>query len=147
MNAYKTIGLFVGVLLSACAGGPDGSPMQSESPARTDTANAALIAAAATNDPDLMAAALAASATCHVADTHCGSLSCGGYSAPVACGAPFCGSTQCGSSCPPFKPTCNRTKQAQLMESYRVCHDSANTPCVDYRHTTANLATCCLNEL
>jgi len=93
--------------------------------------DAALIAAAATGNPDLMArAAAATAAACHGVVTCPGFQSCGTWSTAAACGSRFCVG-QCGKTC--TDPDCvPRFRLDQLFESFRVCTDANLNQCVEW---------------
>jgi len=106
------------------------------------SAEAALLAAAATGDPQIMAQA-AASASCHASMTCAGFGSCGTWSAAAACGTQACGSATCGPRCDPARdPSCTVMHPlVQHYERYRVCQNQLAQSCVEWA-AAASVNTC-----
>jgi len=112
---------------------PDPSSEARAVSTRPSAEESALLAAAATGDPAIMAQAVAASATCHGTVTCTGFGSCGTFSAAAACGAKACGSTGCGPRCLPGDPDCTQLRPlVQRFEKYRVCQNQLAESCVEW---------------
>jgi hypothetical protein len=104
--------------------------------------DAALVMAAATGDPDLMAQAIGTSAACHGRVTCSGLVVCGVWSASAACGSRTCVG-ECGPRCPSHDPTCLRPGLSGLRtEQFRACHDSTGQVCIEWREGTPTSTRC-----
>jgi len=100
---------------------------------RASSEESALLAAAATGDPEIMAQAAGAAASCHGSVTCAGFGSCGTWSANAACGVKACGSTGCGPRCDPGDPECVQLRpMVQRFEKYRVCQNAQAESCVEW---------------
>jgi len=104
---------------------------------------AALIAAAATGDPEIMAgAAVMTAASCHGTVTCSGYGSCGTWSSASDCGDQYC--VPCGKACDPLDEYCERPHSfATRTERYRVCFNSAGASCIEWSSSTRNIPFTC----
>jgi len=109
---------------------------------RASSEASALLAAAATGDPEVMALAAAATASCHGTVTCAGFGSCGTWSTAAACGTKACGSSTCGPRCLPTDLDCVTLRPlVQRFEKYRVCQNAQAEACVEWAAGTS-ISTC-----
>jgi len=109
---------------------------------RASSEDSALLAAAATGDPEIMAQAVAATASCHGAVSCTGFGSCGTWSTAAACGTRGCGSSACGPRCLPGDTDCVTLRpMVQRYERYRVCQNQQAESCVEWA-AAASTSTC-----
>jgi len=100
----------------------------------TTDEDAALLTAAATGDPDVMAAAIASAsaAACHGAVTCPGFGSCGTWSSTSECGDRQCNAT-CGKCLPAGDPLCEfPIASTQPTERFRACFNSSGASCIEW---------------
>ena len=124
------------VCISACGISspvePSGESSTEKVSASEGTEEAALLAAAATGDSEIMAATAAATAAaCHGTVTCSGYGSCGTWSSASDCGEPYC--VVCGKACDLSDPFCERPlATATRTERYRVCFNSVGASCIEW---------------
>jgi len=93
-------------------------------------------------DPEAVAAVIAASGACAQATSCNGYGSCNGWSPATTCGPRFCLGSLCGKPCFDDPDCVQRVALGQYSQDYRVCFNSAGASCTEWSVTGPTMVGC-----